>query len=555
MLIRSKVSLIQTGLMAAALLVILIIIYLSASRLVNEKDDAFYAEKLRREVSLMESEHDSLVKAGLSSVDAYVANAQKDLLEELRKKHGQAKSSDVYLFIMDSSGSILLHPTLSVGASDWKTLGFAKTVLNAQRAGSLTTTINGEKKWLQYEYFTPWKWYVGYVVDDGYKYATINGFLRLLIIVSIVSLGVLVAVTFLTIKRMLNPLEHIVAKAEAIGSGDLRVHLDAHADDEVGKALASMKTMGEKLQGVVADVRSAAESVASGSRQMRSSSEQMSQGTTEQAASAEEASSSIEEMNTTIRQNSDNAMQTEKIALKSAADARESGSAVGEAVKAMKDIAAKISIIEEIARQTNLLALNAAIEAARAGEHGKGFAVVAAEVRKLAERSQVAAGEIGQLSGSSVQIAEQAGSMLDKLVPDIQKTAELVQEITASSREQSVGADQINGAIVQLNNVVQQNASAAEEMASTAEELSTRADQLQAAMSFFKIAERDRPSEPAKEPRIVRLPARAPLASLAHREERPAGHVGAPVGSGVHLDLAHPGNGNGDRQDAEFEKF
>jgi methyl-accepting chemotaxis protein len=197
----------------------------------------------------------------------------------------------------------------------------------------------------------------------------------------------------------------------------------------------------------------------------------------------------VEEMNSTIKQNADNAFRTGKIALRSANHALESGKAVAEAVTAMKDIASRIAIIEEIARQTNLLALNAAIEAARAGEHGKGFAVVASEVRKLAERSQLAAGEIGRLSASSVDVAERAGAMLGELVPDIQKTSELVQEISASSREQASGADQINGAIQQLNNVIQQNAGAAEEMASTAEELSSQAERLQETVTFFKVDE------------------------------------------------------------------
>ncbi|WP_235264124.1 methyl-accepting chemotaxis protein, partial [Geoalkalibacter ferrihydriticus] len=206
-----------------------------------------------------------------------------------------------------------------------------------------------------------------------------------------------------------------------------------------------------------------------------------------QAAAAEEASSSMEQMAANIRQNADNAMQTEKIAAKSAQDARQGGEAVGKTVTAMKQIADKISIVEEIARQTNLLALNAAIEAARAGEHGKGFAVVAAEVRKLAERSQTAAAEISDLSGSSVEIAEQAGKMLTQMVPDIQKTAELVQEIAAASKEQDAGAEQVNKAIQQLDQVIQQNASASEEMASTSEELSSQAEQLQQAIAYFKV--------------------------------------------------------------------
>jgi len=195
----------------------------------------------------------------------------------------------------------------------------------------------------------------------------------------------------------------------------------------------------------------------------------------------------MEQMSANIQQNADNASQPEQIAVKASKDAKESGAAVTSAVTAMNEIATKISIIEEIARQTNLLALNAAIEAARAGEHGKGFAVVAAEVRKLAERSQTAAGEISELSSTSVDVAEKAGQMLNQLVPDIQKTAELVQEISAASNEQNAGVEQINSAIQQLDQVVQQNASATEEMASTAEELSSQAQQLQDTIDFFKV--------------------------------------------------------------------
>jgi len=286
---------------------------------------------------------------------------------------------------------------------------------------------------------------------------------------------------------------HAIASiAKSIAAGDLTLSFGRNG---VAKGVyGDMQTMARKLKEVVAGVQLSADSVASGSRQLSAGAGQLSQGTTEQAANAEEASSSVEEMNATIRQNADNAMATEKIALKSASDARESGLAVSEAVTAMKNIAGKITIIEEIARQTNLLALNAAIEAARAGDHGKGFAVVAAEVRKLAERSQVAAGEIGRLSGASVGVAEKAGAMLATLVPDIQKTAELVQEISAASKEQASGADQINGAIQQLNQVVQQNAGSAEEMSSTAETLASQANVLMESVAHFKVDARERPA-------------------------------------------------------------
>ncbi len=285
--------------------------------------------------------------------------------------------------------------------------------------------------------------------------------------------------------RMVSNLNGTVHMAEQIAVGDLTVKVNVLSEkDSLGKSLAAMV---DNLRSVVSDVKSAADNVASGSEQLASGSEEMSQGASEQAAAAEQASSSMEQMAANIRQNADNALETEKIALKSAQDAEKGGSAVTETVEAMKQIAQKITIIEEIARQTDLLALNAAIEAARAGRHGRGFAVVASEVRKLAERSQLAAGEIGQLSNSSVEIAETAGAMLERLVPDIRKTADLVQEISAASNEQNTGAEQINQAIQQLDQVIQQNASVSEEMASTSEELASQAEQLQASIGYFVV--------------------------------------------------------------------
>jgi methyl-accepting chemotaxis protein len=251
--------------------------------------------------------------------------------------------------------------------------------------------------------------------------------------------------------------------------------------------MKSLEEMIVNLRDVVMKVRMASDKVASGSQAMSSSCEEISQGATQQSASAEEVSASMEEMTANIKQNASNAQYTEKISQKASCDAIEGGKAVSQTVNAMKDIAGKIFIIEEIARQTNMLALNAAIEAARAGEHGKGFAVVAAEVRKLAERSQESAKEISLLSTTSVEIAEKAGDLFAKIIPDIQKTAELVQEINAASNEQNSGAEQINKAIQQLDQVIQKNAGSSEEMSSTAQTLSGEAQELQEIISFFKL--------------------------------------------------------------------
>ncbi|HDH05490.1 MAG TPA: HAMP domain-containing protein [Nitrospirae bacterium] len=362
-------------------------------------------------------------------------------------------------------------------------------------------------------------------------------------------------------KGITGPLSEGVGFAKAIAEGDLSADIDINRKDEVGILTNALKEMASKLRNIVGDIKSAADNVSSGSQELSSTSEQMSQGATEQAASAEEASSSMEQMAANIRQNSDNAQQTDKIAGKSAADAREGGEAVSEAVTAMKEIAGKISIIEEIARQTNLLALNAAIEAARAGEHGKGFAVVAAEVRKLAERSQAAAAEISDLSSSSVEVAEKAGEMLKKLVPDIQKTAELVQEINAASNEQNTGAEQINKAIQQLDQVIQQNAGASEEMSSTAEELSSQAEQLQDTVAFFKVGDN---GGGMKRQRIIRekraVPRAAQKLKVAHIT-----HGGAKIPQAVSNETAEKAkpsgiaiemdNDGGNGTDEEFEKY
>jgi methyl-accepting chemotaxis protein len=288
---------------------------------------------------------------------------------------------------------------------------------------------------------------------------------------------------------MVADLDRMSGAAKEIAEGDLTIKVKPRSeDDKLGLALRDMVL---KLREVISNASVSASYVAEGATNMSATAEQLSAGSSQQASAAEQASASIEEMTANIRQNADNAAQTEKIANQSAEDATKSGEAVGNAVKAMKTIADKINIIQEIARQTDLLALNAAVEAARAGTHGKGFAVVASEVRKLAERSQQAAAEISHLSSETVEVSGEAGRMLETLVPNIQRTADLVQEISASTREQNVGAEQINEAIRELDKVIQQNASAAEESAATSQELAAQSKQLNGVIGYFTVDNTD----------------------------------------------------------------
>ena len=535
----------------------------------------------------------------------------KNLKEKIRSiKVGQTG----YLFVLDAKkgptyGALVVHPMkegqVILESKDADGREYIREMLEKKEGVIKYPWLNAEAneksardKIAIYSAYPNWNWVIAAGMYTDEFHAETRKITKYLVIMSLILISALiVAIFLLSLKIIISPLKEMVTLVTKIGEGDLSQQITVDRQDEIGQLLSVMKTMTdnlhrhaqaadaisrgdltcqvqalseqdilgisltkmlEKLKSVVSEVKNAASKVAAGSEELSASSEQMSQGATEQAASAEEVSSSMEQMISNIKQNADNAQQTERIAVKSSQNAREGGKCVEETVKAMKEIAGKISIIEEIARQTNLLALNAAIEAARAGEHGKGFAVVASEVCKLAERSQAAAGEINKLSASSVQIAEDAGRMLDKMVPDIQKTADLVQEISAASREQDTGAEQINKAIQQLDQVIQQNASASEEMSSTSEQLAQQAQQLHHAVAFFSIGdETDNLTATDRlnlTPRRQVSTAHSPiLKKLAAPGKHPLPHTGLRTepSRGVNLRLSDAS----DDMDKEFEKY
>ena len=368
----------------------------------------------------------------------------------------------------------------------------------------------------------------------------------------IIAIALAIAAAVLVTRSLLKQLggepSYVASVMHSLGNGDFSVTV-ATKDGDRTSMLYAVRTMVEKLATIIADVNSAADALAGAAEQVSTTSHSLSQAASEQSSGVEQTSASVEQMTASIAQNTENAKVTDSMATKAATDASEGGDAVKATVTAMKQIAQKISIIDDIAYQTNLLALNAAIEAARAGDHGKGFAVVAAEVRKLAERSQVAAQEIGTVASSSVELAERAGQLLGAMVPSIKKTSDLVQEISAASQEQSQGVGQINAAVAQLSQTTKQNASSAEELAATAEEMTTQAEQLQHTMSFFKNGKTEGPSEPPVQQAVRQPPTQSSgknrAAPKAPRKLQPAM---ASVAGNLALAAGEP-------NEAEFAKF
>ena len=475
-----------------------------------------------------------------------------------------------YMAVVDRDGLFVLHPNkeyaLKQNINEQRGAEALAAAALSGKTGIVSYSHEGTRRYASYAPVPSIGWVVIGQIPDKELLSTALEIQTLIISIALFAVALALVCLYLLARSISSSILACVKYAGLLAQGDLSREVRKQfidRGDEIGDLAIAFRSMVQKFSQVVGDVQSATQSITQGSEGISQSAQTLSQGSTEQAASAEEVSSSVEEMAATIKQNSDNATVTERIANKAVQDIERGSEAVVKSTEAMKQIAEKVSIISEIARQTNMLALNAAIEAARAGESGKGFAVVASEVRKLAERSQKAAGEITELSTSTVATAQEAGKIIVDIVPDIKKTSDLVREIAAASREQSAGVDQIGKAMVQLDTVIQSNASASEEMASISEEFAAQAQQLASTVSFFKTTAGAQPaSQPGGVPRTggnAALPApqerRKPKEGSRAAQPRPGSTKEPAAATSKAAGASTAIKAVGDKADSDFEEF